>query len=173
MHESQPTDSRSADAETVRPAVQTKRGTAWINVLLGLALFAAVGGLAFAAGRLTALAAAAFPGPNGGQLPGGPTFQGGPDASFQPGAGGPGGLIGNGGITLEGTVASKDADSITLKLANGETVEVSLPSDTTYHTLADATSDGVESGANVRVQVDVQPGQGQGQLAATDVTIVP
>ena len=137
-----------------------------------------VGGLAFAAGRMTAPATAAFPngGPGNGQFPGGGNFPGGPGASFVPGAGGPGGFLGNGGVTLEGTVEAKDADSITIKLTNGETVEIALPSDTTYHTQTPASGARVQPGATVRVEVDVQgagTGQGQGEFSASDVTVVP
>jgi hypothetical protein len=164
--------------EPLRPIVKPKKSGAWLNILLGVAALAAVGGLAFAAGRMTAPATAAFPnvGPGSGQLPGGGNFQGGPGASFQPGAGPGGGFLGNGGVTLEGTVEAKDADSITIKLTNGQTVEVSLASDTSYHTQTPASGDSVQSGSTVRVQVDIQgqgQGQGQGQFSASDVTVVP
>ncbi|HEX8026240.1 MAG TPA: hypothetical protein VF484_08545, partial [Candidatus Limnocylindrales bacterium] len=51
--------------------------TSWINIALGLALVIAVGGVAFAAGRLTAPATAAANGGNGRTFPGGGNFPGG------------------------------------------------------------------------------------------------
>ena len=160
--------------ERVTPIVKTKRGLSLLNALLGLALVVAVGGVAFAVGRLSVPQAAAFP--NGG--PGGGFFPGGPGASFAPGASfgvnGPGGgLFGVGGVTLEGTVESISGDTLTIRTAEGQTVEVRLPTDTTYNTQASASSADVTSGATVRIQVDPQAGQGSNQLTASDVTIVP
>jgi hypothetical protein len=158
--------------ERVPPTVKAKRGSNLLNALLGLALAFAVGGVAFAVGRMTAPQTAAFP--NGG--PGGGNFPGGPGASFGPGGGGNfpgGGLFGGGGLTLEGTVESVSGDTLTILTADGQTVEVSLPPETTYHTQGSASSADVTSGSTVRVRVDPQAGQGAAQLTASDVTIVP
>jgi len=158
--------------ERVPPTVKAKRGSSLLNALLGLALVVAVGGVAFAVGRMTAPQTAAFP--NGG--PGGGNFPGGPGASFVPGGGGNvpgGGLFGGGGLTLEGTVESVSGDTLTIRTADGQTVEVTLPAETTYHTQGSASSADVTSGSTVRVQVDPQAGQGSNQLTASDVTIVP
>ena len=173
----QPRDAGDPMVEVLQPTVKARRGTAWLNVLLGVALLAAVGGLAFAAGRVTAPAAAAFP--NGGNFPGGANL--GPRASGGPGGGnlpGGGGFLGAGGLTLEGTVRSKTADTLTIEMSDGQTIDVKLPSDTTYHSQAAATSDDVQNGSTVRVQVDLQGSaqggaQGQGELSASDVTVVP
>ena len=155
----------------VRPATQAKRGSTLLNALLGIALVAAVGGVAFATGRLTAPAAATFPngGPGGGNLPGGP------GASFSPGGGNQpgGGLFGAGGVTLEGTVESMSGDSLTIRTTSGQSVEVTLPADTTYHAQGTASSDDVTSGATVLIRVDLQAGQGNNGITANDVTIVP
>jgi hypothetical protein len=144
-----------------------------LNVVLGIAVLLAVGGVAFAGGRMTAPAAAAgFP--NGGPAGGG--FQGRPGAS--PGAGGGGiqpggGLFGAGGVTVEGTVESRSGDTLTVRTTDGQTVEITLPADTTYHAQGSATSDDVQSGTDVLVRVEIQPGQGTNQITADDVTIVP
>lgn len=157
--------------EPVRPVVKAKRGSSLLNVVLGIAVLLAVGGVAFATGRMSAPAAAAFP--NGGPAGG---FQGRPGASPGPGGGGiqpGGGLFGAGGVTLEGTVESRSGDTLTVRTTDGQTVEITLPADTTYHAQGTATSDDVQSGTDVLVRVDFQPGQGTNQITADDVTIVP
>ena len=162
--------------ERVIPTVKAKRGPSLVNALLGLALVVAVGGVAFAVGRLTAPPTSAFPngGPGGGNFPGGPGASFAPGASFVPGGNGPGGgLFGAGGVTLEGTVEAVSGDTITIRTADGQTVEVTVPDGTAYHSQAAASSDDVTSGSNVLVRVDVQAGQGNNQLTASDVTIVP
>jgi hypothetical protein len=181
-----PTNASDPVAEPFVPATRAKRKTSWLNVLLAAAVLAAIGGVAFAAGRLTAPAAAAGRngGFGGGGFPGGGNVR--PGASGAPGGGSfpGGGFFGAGGVTIEGTVASKTADTLAITTANGQTVEISLPSTTTYHTEASATADSVQSGATVKVQVDIQRGGGQGQgqgqsqaqpgrFSASDVTVVP
>jgi hypothetical protein len=163
----------SPGSPPVRPVVKAKGGSTLLNALLGAAVLLAVGGVAFATGRMTAPVAAAFP--NGG--PGGGNFPGGPGASpgFGGGNGPGGGFLGAGGITIEGTVESRTEGSLTIRTTGGQTVEVSLPADTTYHAQAAASGTDVLVGATVNVQVDLQAGQGQrqGQFEASDVTIVP
>ncbi|HUG29716.1 MAG TPA: hypothetical protein VMQ65_04265 [Candidatus Limnocylindria bacterium] len=164
--------------ETVRPVVKAKRGPNLINAVLGLAVLLAVGGVAFAGGRMTAPAAAAFPGggPAGGGFPGGPgASPGAGGGGFQPGGAGQpgGGLFGAGGVTVEGTVESRSGDTLTVRTSDGQTVEITLPADTTFHAQGSATSDDVQSGTDVLVRVEFQPGQGTNQITADDVTIVP
>ena len=174
---SQVIDPRGADpvggdpvTEPSPPVARTKRGSSMLNVALGVAALLAVAGIAFAAGRMLAPAAAAFP--NGGPVGG---FQGRPGASpgpgggFQPG----GGILGGAGVTIEGTVEARSEDALTIRTADGRTVEVTLPADATYHAQAPATGDEVQPGVEVRVRVDVQPGQASGEITADDVTIVP
>jgi hypothetical protein len=160
-----------------QPSVKARRGASATNLFLGIAVLAAVGGLAFAAGRLTAPTTTAFPNGGPGSLPFGGNFQGGPGASGAPNGGNlpGGGLIGAGGVTIEGTVQSRTEDTLTIRTPTGQIVEVSLPADTEYHSQAAATGDDVQTGSAVQVRVDVQQGQGQGQpqLSATDVTVVP
>ena len=127
-----------------------------VNVLLGIAVVVAVGGVAFAVGRATAPAAVAAT--NGRFGNGG--FVGGPNASGAPGGGfvGPGGFGGNGGISIEGTVTAISADSITLKLASGQTLTIPIDAQTAFHQRASATAADVTSGSTVIVQV--QGGRG-------------
>jgi hypothetical protein len=175
----------AAPTAPVAPAapvvVAPSRGSGrWLNVLLGAAAILAVGGVAFAIGRSTAPAAAAglgtFPGgPNGVILS--------PNGSFDPGAapgggaGGPG-LFGSGGLTIEGTIASIDGDTVTITLESGETMEVTLDDDTTYHAATEASEDDVAIGDDVAVRLNggrIGPGGGDGaaapQVTADDVTV--
>jgi hypothetical protein len=163
-----------------RPARSRNRAG---SVALVVAALVAVGGLAFAGGRLTAPASAATPG-------GGNGFRGGgnfPYASF--GANGPGAGAFRGGaelrsVSLRGQVTAISADSITIKLDDGTSVTVPLDNQTTYH---DSTA-GSESDVTVGSTVDVEPGTtnfapgasftpggGTGALSfgpAVDVTVV-
>jgi hypothetical protein len=169
-----------------KPKSSSSRGT---SLLLGLAAAIAIGGLAFAAGRLTAPAATAtaargtgqFPGNGTGQLPGnGQGFPGRGDAF--------------GGITLKGTVEAITAESVTLKLASGTSITIPLDASTKYHTSTPSSADAVVVGSEVSVSPGAQtvnPGAtrdpnrtpnpdasrapGFGGLsfgAATDVTVV-
>ena len=131
--------------------VRARGGGAFLNVLLGVALVVAVGGVAFAAGRVTAPAAVAttrggFGNGNGGG------FAGGPNASGAPGGFG-GGAFGGAGITIQGTVTAVSADSLTLQLTSGQTVTIPTDSSTTYHQRETATAAAVTNGSSVIVQL--------------------
>jgi hypothetical protein len=163
-----------------RPA-SSGRGTSLLMVLAGAI---AIGGLAFAGGRLTAPATTTANGPgNGQQLPGnGQGFPG--NGQGFPGRGD---AIG-GGVTLAGTVTAVTADSITIELATGTSMTIPLDADTEYHAATAATRDEVAVGSEVTVSPGVRtanpgasldpnasPGPGLGGLsfgAATDVTVV-
>ena len=147
------------------PATRTKVAGAGVlvNLLLGVALVVAVGGVAFAVGRATAPAAVAATGPGGGRFDNGgnggngPFF--GPNASGGPNgnggiAGGPGGILGAGGVSIEGTVTAVSADSITLQLANGQSVTIPVNGDTTYHSQTPATAGDVKTGSTVLIQLE-------------------
>jgi hypothetical protein len=122
-----------------KPKSSSGRGT---SLLLGLAAAIAIGGLAFAAGRLTAPAATASTGRLG-QFPGN---------GQQPGNGqGFAGRGGFGGITLKGTVEAISADSVTLKLASGTSITIPLNSSTTYHTATTSSAGAVTVGSEVSV----------------------
>lgn len=161
---------------TARP--KAKSGTpGWINVALALAVAVAIGGVAFAAGRMTAPAAASANGGGFRNIPGG--FQGG--GYFGRGYfGGPGdgqggrGLFGAGGATIQGTVTSVSADKITITTAGGQTVDIALDGTTTYHQESSASSGDVKTGGTVIVRLNIrQDGTTQTGPAASDVTIVP
>lgn len=165
----------SEPAPAARP--RPKGGTpGWINVALGLAVAVAIGGVAFAAGRMTAPAAVAANG-NGRNFPGG--FQSG--GYFRGGYfGGPGdgqggrGLFGAGGATIQGTVTSISADKITITTAGGQTVDIALDGSTTYHLESSASSGDVKTGGTVIVRLTIrQSGGNQTGPSASDVTIVP
>lgn len=156
------------------------RGTSWINVALGLALAVAIGGVAFAAGRMTAPRAASANGGGagnggfrgqGGYFPGGGNFQGG-------GGNGGFGRPGGGGASVQGTVTAVTPTSITMTTASGQTVTINLNSATTYHQQASATASDVKSGSTVIVRIGFagQGGptaSGAPGLSANDVTVVP
>jgi len=151
--------------------------------VLGVAVVVAIGGVAFAAGRVTAPAAATA---RAGRTAGtGQGFQGGPTGSFDPAAGqGGAGGFGNRELTLIGTVASVDGSTMTLTTQGGQTVTIDL-SQTTYHAQAPASASDVTTGATVQVSVtgfggfrpDASPGTatngGSRTISATDVTVVP
>jgi hypothetical protein len=162
------------------PVDRRRISARWVNVALVAALGIAVAGVAFAVGRATAPSALD-------QLRSGAAGNGqfflGQDGQGFPGQGGQNGQGGRfmfgglgGGIAIEGTVEAIDGDSLTVKTADGRTVELSLGSDTTYHTASDASASSVTNGSKVVVRV--QPGapqeSGDGvQLSADDVTVVP
>lgn len=145
-----------------------------LNFALAGAVVLAIAGVAFAAGRLTAPPALASA--NG--FPRGQVFNGtggaGPGASGAPGIRGGFGA----GPTIEGTVESVTDTTLTLKTADGQTIQIALDGTTTYHAQTDASSDDVATGAKVLVRAGLRgagPGNGasSGNLSATDVTVVP
>jgi hypothetical protein len=157
------------------PVQRRTKAANWVNVALGAAVLVAVAGVSFAAGRLTAPAttAGAFNGQGGGrQFPGNGEF---PNGGFggQDGQG-PRGF--GGGLALTGTVDAVSGSTLTLKLADGRTIQVSLSDTTTYHAQASATSSDVAVGKTVIVEVQgFRPGNDTtgGGTSATDVTVVP
>lgn len=183
------TDTTPVDATPpapVPPTPASRSGSRWLNVVLVLAAGLAIAGVAFAIGRATVpsaldqLRADGFPGGGSGQVfVGGGDFPGG-QANGQ-GQSGVGGripfLATGGGLALEGTVERIDGDSLTLRTADGEAIEVTLDGDTTYHTASAGSADSVTAGSKVVVRM--QPGIGRGQaggtpaLGADDVTVVP
>ena len=162
----------------VKPGTSRPRGSMWVNVALGVALAVAIGGVGFAAGRMTAPAPAAGAGRFGaGQFPGGNfpggNFPGGGYFAENGNDGGARGFFGGGGASITGTVESISGDALTLKLSSGQTIQVSLNGTTTYHSQAAATSSDVKTGGTVIVRVQITRGQGTTSAAASDVTIVP
>ena len=174
-------------APVVKPVKRQGRSG---SVLLAVAGLVAVAGIAFAAGRLTAPAAAAgSTGTNGGGRFGG--FPGGSFApgGFRGGGTGAGNFAGGlGGIQLKGQVTAVSQTSITIKLENGTDVTVPLDTSTTYHQATAGSASDVTVGSTVTVQPGTagfgpgaSPGPqasgapGFGQITfgpATDVTVV-
>jgi hypothetical protein len=153
--------------------VEKRRGSPALTLLLGFALVVAVGGVAFAAGRLTAPASAAATGTGTrGGFGGGNGFA--PGASGAPGGGfaGGGGLGGGALVTVQGTVQAITPTSISLTLPSGAVVQIPLESATTYHGRTDATAADVKPGSQVQVELTGgaggfggRGGQGGGQGA--------
>lgn len=163
-------------------AANARRGPSarLINWLLAGALVLAVAGIAFAAGRFTAPAADAairgtFP---GGQGPNGYFGnRGAGNGGFQ-GGGGVFAAGAAGGVTIEGTVDSVSATTLTLKLASGQTIQIALDPTTTYHAQTNASSSDVVTGGKVQVQISLGrgPGTENGTVSGTtarDITVVP
>jgi hypothetical protein len=135
---------------TVPTAPRRSSAGLFVNVLLGVALVVAVGGVAFAAGRATAPTTntnGRF-GANGG-----PGFAVGPNASGAPNRGTFGGAFGGAGVTIQGTVTAVSANSITLQVASGQTITIPTSSSTTYHSQTAATASDVTTGATVKVEL--------------------
>jgi hypothetical protein len=159
------------------PLVKARSSSRALNAVLAFAAVVAIGGIAFAIGRTTAPVAAADP---RGAFPGGfPNGSFAPDASGIPG-GFPGGGLGR-GAALTGTVESLTPDLLTITTDTGETIQISLDTDTGYHAKSDATSADVEVGSTVDVEVDFGAGPGQANASpdpstvlgpATEVTVV-
>ena len=138
-----------------------------LNVLLVGAAIVAIGGVAFAIGRMTA-PASAFPG--AGRVTDSATVVL-PDGSFAPGAGRPGRFALGGELAMEGTVKSIDADSLTLTLENGEEMTFRLAAGTTYREATDASATDVAIGDKVSIKVaDGGPTQVGGGGTAPDLT---
>jgi hypothetical protein len=174
----------------VAPPRKRSAAATFVNVLLGLAVVVAVGGVAFAAGRATAPASTNTARFGNGGFVGNGNF--GPGASGAPGRGNfGGGAFGAGGVNIQGTVTAVAADSITIQLANGQTLTIPTDSSTAYHSQAPATAADVTAGKTVEVQLSggrflgggnggnggngTEPnGSGRPGLgAASSITIVP
>jgi hypothetical protein len=142
----------------VAPVRPQKGSSTALNVLLGLGLVVAIGGIAFAAGRLTAPASASTASTNGGTGANGGfggRFGNNPNASFVPG-----GFTGRaaGGLALEGTVTAVDASGITIQTTSGQSITVGTTSSTTYQTASSGTSTDAAVGSTVLVQLDPTTG---------------
>lgn len=143
----------SEPVKQVKPAKQDRTTLA----LLFVAALVAIGGMGFAAGRVTAPGTTAGANPNmdrpgiGRNMP---SFA--PGQSFnlgQFGNGGTRGLDGLGG-GVSGTVQSINGSTMTVQLANGTTVTVDLTGTTTYHSTTTASSADIKTGISVTVQID-------------------
>ncbi|MGZ6268620.1 MAG: hypothetical protein ACXWNR_08690 [Candidatus Limnocylindrales bacterium] len=149
------------------------------SLLLVVSALVALGGVGFAVGRATSSGqtdTSQSNVSNAGQFPG-PNASGDFSGLARVGAAG--------STSVSGTVVSVSADSITLKLANGQTVQVATGSSTTYHGQSAAAITDVTTGASVTIQTaagpaadasagtnaGASPGALNGTRTATDVTI--
>jgi hypothetical protein len=167
------TEAASPDAATAEGASTVqhapRRGSRAVSTLLLVAAFAAVGGIGFAAGRMTAT----------GQT-GANSQYGNMDGQFRPGMGDMGPLasglpddLNRMGMnaTVSGTVVSISSSEITLKLANGNKVTIAIGSSTTYHTQSVASSSDVTAGDTVQVSVTGAGANSAGTQTASDIVI--
>jgi hypothetical protein len=169
-------------------AVKPRRNR--LDLLLALAAVVAIGGVAFAAGRMTAPAGGPTRGAFGANgLPGQDTTRTGGTGAFA------GGNRLGGTTAIKGQVVEITADHLTLKLASGQTVQIALAATTVFHQETAAAPADVATGRTVLVQLAPRtptPGQSPGAAfapgqggpgssgapggaslgAATDVTIV-
>jgi hypothetical protein len=177
LHEAPPVE-RIQRRSTSRPPARRSGST---TAMLMLSALVALGGIGFAVGRATSN------GSTGNQTSNGAAAGNfGADGSFEPGQFRPGtsgapdfrGVAGS--TTVTGTVESVSADSMTVRLADGQTVTIALGSSTTYHGQTSATSSQVTTGSTVVVQTtagstsasaSASPGTGSTNRTATDVTI--
>jgi preprotein translocase subunit YajC len=147
--------------EPVTPVVRPSKSGKVSGGMVAVALSAliAVGGLAFAIGRVTAPAATT--GATDGRFGNG---------NFQPGTGtgqvpGDGLRFNAGGITLSGTVTKVTDTELTIKTSSGNEVTIPIDDSTAYHSQTAASSADVDDGT--KVQVLVEGGRiGQGAAAS-------
>jgi hypothetical protein len=156
-------------------AMTQKRSSRSVPALLSVVALVAVAGLCFAFGRISAPAQSTA-GANGADgLPA--AF-----ASGAPGAFGSDRGAGLGGLaSVTGTVVSVSGSSITVQLADGQTVQLATDSATTYHSQTAATIASVAAGSKVQVQVSgggqpnaaasASPSSSGSTRTATDVTV--
>jgi hypothetical protein len=172
------TSSPTPVPEPVVPVKPARSGQAlWINVALGLALAVALGGVAFAAGRMTApTAATALNGNGNGRFGNGGYFPGGGNGGTFPGGGAGNRGFGAGGLSVEGTVTAVTADSITITTATGQAVTIATTGTTTYHQQSTAAASDVKTGGKVIVQLGARTPQASPTTTgptANDITVVP
>lgn len=150
-----------------------QRRTNSTSALLVIAALVAFGGVGFAVGHVTTSGQTGATSQNGNT-----SGQFGPNASEIPGAGLRGGF--GGAATVTGTIVSVSTDSITVKLASGQTVTVATGSSTTYHNQTSGSSTDLAVGQTVQVQTSGGTNAGSSASAspgtqttrtATDVTI--
>jgi hypothetical protein len=155
----------------VPPAPLRRRSSRIIDLALVGAAVIAIGGVAFAIGRATAPAAGAVGFAGGGAIVR-------TDGSFDPGTGaGPRFALG-GELAVDGTVTAIDADSITIKTADGQERTFDLDGSTAYRQATDASAADVSVGDDVSVKVSndgpVSAPLASGEaprLSASDVTV--
>lgn len=130
-------------------------------ILLLIASMVAIGGVAFAGGRLTASPAAAAAASNRFGNGGFNRASLAPGQTFDPGAFG-GAVRGVGGLGsgVSGTVQSLNGSTLTLLLSTGTTVTIDLSGTTTYHNETAGSSSDVKVGSKVQVTVSASAAAG-------------
>ena len=127
-------DQARSAAPSTKPRVKSSSGR-WLNLLLGVAVAVAIGGVAFAVGRSTAPAsAAAFPGagtfPATARFPGNGSFPGPARPPAAPRVGERRRRVASASVAAGSRSAAPSsrspADTMTITTANGQTVEVTL-----------------------------------------------
>lgn len=159
-----PAPPRTLEAHSAGP----KRQSRAVTTLLAIGAFVFVAGIGFSVGRISGSGTTSNAGngvPNG-AFPGG----------FAPGASGdPGGRGGAGGFggstTIEGTVESVSNGTMTVKLANGQTVQIATDASTTYHGQTTGSASDVTAGKTVTVQTTV--GTAAGPASGATASGVP
>lgn len=166
------TDMGATHAAAPAKSAPQKRRSRSVPVLLSFAAVVAVAGLCFTFGRVSAPAETTSA---AGQS-GAPNGFAGANASGAPGDFG--GFGGSASVT--GTVVSVSGSSMTIQLADGQTVQIAIGSSTTYHNQTAATSSNVAAGDTVQVQVSggndgasavASSGASSETRTATDVTV--
>jgi hypothetical protein len=151
-------------AATTTAKNRASTGTA----LLLVGALVAIGGVAFAVGRVTAPTATASPagglGGTGRGAGNGTNGEGG-FGGFGGGAGGAGGFgggagRGTAGVSISGTVVSIDGSTIQIKLANGTTETLNLSPTVTYRDSTTGTAADVTAGATVQIGLALGAGTG-------------
>jgi hypothetical protein len=134
-----------------RPARRSSRRGSLLIVLAGAI---AVGGIAFAAGRLTAPAVTTAGRSGSGLLPGSGQATGDdqlPGSGQVPPDGMGPGRGGFGGMSVQGTVTEVTDEAITVELASGTTVTIPVDDDTAYRTASTASPAAVQVGSEVAI----------------------
>ena len=173
IHQTEPaTDMGAIHPATPARSAPQKRRSRSVPVLLSFAAVVAVAGLCFTFGRVSAPAGTTSA---AGQS-GAPNGFAGANASGAPGDFG--GFGGSASVT--GTVVSVSGSSMTIQLADGQTVQVAIGPSTTYHNQTAATSSNVAAGDTVQVLVSggndgakagASSAASSGTRTATDVTV--
>jgi hypothetical protein len=130
------------------------------TALLLVGALVAIGGVAFAVGRVTAPAAAATTGGFGGAGRGTGTGEGGTGGFGAGGFGGAGGGRNGGGVSVTGTVVSVGTSTIQIKLSTGSTMTLNLGTNVTYRDSTTGSASDVTPGATVQIGFALGAGTG-------------
>ena len=147
-----------APAPLVASTTPKKNRASTGTALLLVGALVAIGGVAFAVGRVTAPTPAATTGGFAGAGRGTGTGEGGTGFGAAGGFGGAGRT--GGGVSITGTVVSVSASSIEIKLAAGNTMTLNLSTNVTYRDSTTGSAADVTPGATVQVGLALAGGAG-------------